>query len=300
MLSDDGDTLYGLSTYGGDYTACPEGLGCGFVFSIDLTTNKYTVLHEFKAAPSDGQDPTGTLILDPAGNLYGMTLAGGTNYTGTIFEITAAGAERIVYSFGAVPDGNEPAGGLVRDSAGNLFGATISGGTGSCTNGPGCGTVFEVTPSGKEKVLHNFTGGTDGQNPYLLVGNPAGNVFGISRTADNVETAVFEVNSNGEFSIAYDGSFVSQINNIIAGPSGTLYGEAYTAGISEPYCDGGCGEVFQLTPTGGGDGTVTILHAFDGTDGDYPDGLVLKNGILFGSTGSGGSTGDGIIFKLKP
>jgi uncharacterized repeat protein (TIGR03803 family) len=300
-LSKDGETLYGLSNYGGDYTACPEGLGCGFVFSLDLSTNKYEVLHEFQGGPNDGAGPNGNMVFESEGNLFGMAFDGGANFTGAIFEITSAGAEKIIYSFGPVPDGNDPAGGLVRDSSGNFFGATISGGTGSCQNGPGCGTVFEVTPSGKEKVLYSFTGGSDGQNPYWLVGNSAGAVYGISRTADNVVTAVFEVNSKGQFSIIYNGSFVSQITSLSLGPSGALYATA-TGGTVNPTCgDNGCGQVLQLTPDGSGEWTATVLHAFDGSDGEYVNfGVVVRNGDLYGATAYGGPTGNGTIFKLVP
>ncbi len=301
VLSKNGATLYGLSNYGGDYTACPEGLGCGFVFSMDLSTNQYKVLHEFKGGQNDGQDPTGNMVLDSEGNLFGMALNGGANFTGAIFEITPAGAEKIIYSFGPVPDGNDPAGGLVRDSAGNFFGATISGGTGSCQNGPGCGTVFEVTPSGKEKVLYSFTGGSDGQNPYWLVGNFAGDVYGVSRTADNVVTAVFQVNSKGQFSVIYNGSYVSQITSLSIGPSGTLYATATGGTVNSTCGSTGCGQVLQLTPDGSGEWTATVLHAFDGTDGEYVNfGLVTRNGDVYGATAYGGSMGDGTVFKLVP
>jgi uncharacterized repeat protein (TIGR03803 family) len=300
VLSSNGDTLYGVSNYGGDYTACPEGLGCGFVFSIDLSTHAYKVLHQFKGAPKDGAGPNGNLVLDSAGNLYGMAFGGGANYEGAIFEITAARVEKIIYSFGNVPDGTSPAGGLVRDSSGNFFGATISGGTGTCQNGPGCGIVFEVTPAGKETILYNFTGGSDGQNPYWLVGNSAGDVYGVSRNADNVVIAVFEVNSKGEFSIIYSGSYVSEITSLSMGPLGSLYATASGGNVNST-CGNTCGQVLKLTPDGSGEWTATVLHAFDGSDGDDVSfGLVTRDGDVYGATAYGDSTGDGAIFKIVP
>jgi len=301
LLSKNGDTLYGTTMYGGKYAgACSPGIGCGIAFSYDLATSKYKTVHTFQGGPNDGADPTGTQVLDSAGNLHGLTFGGGMNYNGSFYEITAAGTEHVLYSFGNAPDGTQPGWGLVY-FGGNYYGVTIGGGANLCNNG-GCGTIFKITPSGKETVLYSFTGGGDGQNPYELVGDSKGNLYGLSRNADNVVVAVFEVSSRGAFSIAYDGSYVSQIGWIIAGTDGDLY--ASGSGGNDSSCEpNGCGQILHLTPTGGGNGIVTLLHQFDATDGsilNVDEGLVLRSGVLYGTTNYGGSSNDGVIYKLKP
>jgi uncharacterized repeat protein (TIGR03803 family) len=297
VVSKDGSTLYGLSNYGGDYNACPEGLGCGFVFSIDLTTNKYKVLHQFKAGPGDGADPTGNLVLDTAGNLYGMAFSGGANYTGAIFKITTSGTESLIYSFGAAPDANYPAGGLVYHS-GALYGASISGGNGPCNNGnQGCGAIFKVTTSGKETILYNFLGGSDGRYPYELVGDSSGNLYGVSRDTNNQVTDVFEVSSKGVFSNFYNGSDVNEVTSVTPGPTGILYATATGGNESGNCAPNGCGQILQLNS----DNTASVLYVFNGTNGyGVTDYLIYRKGLIYGATAYGGEAQYGVIFSLKP
>jgi uncharacterized repeat protein (TIGR03803 family) len=297
LLNKGGDTLYGTTMYGGKESgSCAGGTGCGVAFSYDLTTSKYKTMHQFQGP--DGAAPIGIQVLDSAGDLFGVTNGGGTN--GTFYEITAAGTEKVLHSFGPAPDGMYPGGGLV-SYGGNYYGVTLGGGANTCYDG-GCGTVFKVTPSGKETVLYNFTGGSDGLSPYELVGDSLGNLYGISKTQDNTTAAVFEINSAGVFSIAYNGSYVSQIGFIIMGTNGNLYASSSGGDVSS--CgSNGCGQILRLTPTGDGNGTVTVLHQFDNTDGSilnpFQD-LVLHGGVLYGTTNYGGSSKDGVIYKLKP
>ena len=291
LLSKNGDTLYGTTQYGGkENGVCAGGTGCGVAFSYDLTTGTYKTMHEFQGP--DGASPIGIQVLDSAGDLYGVTNGGGTN--GTFYEITAAGKEKVLYAFGPAPDGMWPGGGLV-SYGGNYYGVTLGGGANTCNSG-GCGTVFKITPSGKETVLYNFTGGSDGQNPDVIVGPYKGNLYGLSRTQDNAGAAIFEINAAGDFSIAYNGSYVSQITYIIMGTDGSLYASSSGGADSS-------GQILRLTPTGGGNGTVTVLHQFDNTDGTmlnpFQD-LVLHSGVLYGTTNYGGSSNNGVIYKLKP
>jgi uncharacterized repeat protein (TIGR03803 family) len=293
LLSKNGDTLYGTTQYGGKENGlCAGGTGCGVAFSYDLTTGKYKTMHEFGASASDGNSPIGIQALDSAGDLYGLTSGGGTN--GTFYEITAAGTEKVLYAFGPAPDGVWPNGGPVR-SGGNYYGVTIGGGANTCNSG-GCGTVFKVTPSGKETVIYNFAGGSDGAYPWELVGDSHGNLYGLSKTQDNTTAAIFEINSAGDFSIAYNGSYVSGIGFIIMGTDGSLYASSSGGDDSD-------GQILRVTPTGDGDGTVTVLQQFDNTDGSmlnpFED-LVLHGGVLYGTTNYGGSSNNGVIYKLKP
>jgi uncharacterized repeat protein (TIGR03803 family) len=300
LLSKNEDTLYGTTMYGGKENGlCTGGTGCGIAFSYDLTTSKFKTMHEFGASSGDGNGPIGTQVLDSAGNLYGVTNGGGT-YGGTFYEITAGGAEKVLYSFGPAPDGMYPGSGPV-SCGGNYYGVTIGGGANTCVDF-GCGTVFKVTPSGEETVLYNFTGGSDGRYPWELVGDSQGNMYGLSKAPDNATAAIFEINSAGDFSIAYNGSYVSQIGYIIMGTDGSLY--ASSSGGDDSVCgSSGCGKILRLTPAGDGIGTVTVLHQFDFTDGamlnPFQD-LVLHGDMLYGTTTSGGSSKDGVIYKLKP
>jgi uncharacterized repeat protein (TIGR03803 family) len=297
LLSKNGDTVYGTTAYGGSHSdLCVPWVGCGIAFSYDLTTSKYKTMHEFQGP--DGASPIGIQVLDSAGDLYGLTNGGGTN--GTFYEITAAGKEKVLYAFGPAPDGMWPGAGLV-SYGGEYYGVTIGGGANTCNNG-GCGTVFKITPSGKETVLYNFTGGTDGQNPDVIVGTYKGNLYGISRTQDNATAAIFEINSAGDFSIAYNGSYVSEITYLIMGTDGNLYASSSGGDVSSG-APTGFGQILRLTPTGGGNATVTVLHEFDNTDGSilnpFQD-LVLHDGTLYGTTNYGGSSDKGVIYKLKP
>jgi uncharacterized repeat protein (TIGR03803 family) len=124
------------------------------------------VLHSFAGGP-DGTYPYAGLVGDSAGNLYGTTLYGGAYGAGTVFKVTAAGVESMLYSFTGGADGKEPQAGLVRDPAGNLYGTAVYGGLSGCL-GHGCGVVFKVIASGGESVLYSFCskdGCSDGANP---------------------------------------------------------------------------------------------------------------------------------------
>jgi uncharacterized repeat protein (TIGR03803 family) len=149
LLRDAAGNLYGTTKAGGTF-------GYGAVFKVDASGNE-TVLHNF-AAGADGISPYGGLIRDPAGNLYGTTYGGFPNYGyGTVFKVDRSGIETVLYTFTGGAGGGKPLfGSMVRDAAGNLYGATSVGGTG------GDGTVFKVDPSGTEAVLHTFYWRDDG------------------------------------------------------------------------------------------------------------------------------------------
>ncbi|MGC9237993.1 MAG: choice-of-anchor tandem repeat GloVer-containing protein, partial [Thiomonas sp.] len=145
----------------------------GTVFQI-TPMGVESVLHSFGAG-TDGNTPYAGLVMDASGNLYGTTVVGGTNNTGTVFKITPAGAESVLHSFGAGTDGNTPYAGLVMDASGNLYGTTSSGGAN------GYGTVFKITTAGVESVLHSFGSGTDGNTPLAgLVMDASGNLYGTT------------------------------------------------------------------------------------------------------------------------
>ncbi|MGO9648946.1 MAG: choice-of-anchor tandem repeat GloVer-containing protein [Terriglobales bacterium] len=283
------------------------------VFSAPAHAQTFTVLHTFTGAPNDGEGPFGQLIRDSAGNLYGTTTAGGVgkcgNYggCGTAFMLNKAGKEIAKFSFNG-RNGFSLLAGLLRDAAGNFYGTTVFGGDKTCEPPYGCGTVFKISKTGKETVLHKFTGTPDGWSPEaLLVEDAAGNLYGTTYEGgafDNAGT-VFKVDKEGNESILYN--FCSEANcadgnspypSVILDTAGNLYGVA-GGGIY------GAGVVYELDGTG----KETVLYSFTGfSDGGGPAAVLLAdaNGNLYGTTQGGGNLacgggdGCGVVFKLSP
>ena len=254
-----------------------------------------TVLHVFHGKQhNDGESPSGGVIADAAGNIYGTASYGGTGDCvllgikggcGTVFELspplTKGGkwTYTILYSFKGGKDGYLPFGDLVFDGAGNLYGATYFGGGKGTTCTPYyqyCGTVFKLSPpktkggAWTEKVLHSFKGVV------------AGAQFGDG------------ANPNG---------------GLVLDSKGAIYGTTYFGGNNvKEQCEGGvggtgCGIVFVILPptTKGGAWTEKLLHRFDGRDGsNSAAGVVFDgNGNLYGTTYFGPTSGHGLVFKLK-
>ncbi len=137
LVADSAGNGYGTTRYGG------TAGGFGTVFKLDRT-GRFSVLYSFAGNP-DGENPLGPVIVDSAGNLYGTTYYGGTFGYGTAFKLDTGGKLTELHSFNESPDGGHPIGGLIMDSAGNLYGTTSDGGDLSC-GFFGCGTIFEITP----------------------------------------------------------------------------------------------------------------------------------------------------------
>ncbi len=237
----------------------------------------------------DGGNPQSVLIMDAAGNLYGTTAAGGGHGMGTVFELSPTGTETVLYAFKGGKDGAAPTAGLVGDAVGNLYGTTSKGGS------AGFGTVFEISNTGVETVLHHFAGGTDGAFPTgTLARDGAGNLYGTTLDGglDN-DGVVYELPAAGGETILHaftggkDGSFPQ--GGVIYG-GGKLYGTS-SAGSKTPD-----GQVFGL----GVNGTYGTLARFNGTDGELPFGGLLMDsaGDLFGTTEEGGAKGAGVVYKL--
>src|ERR1700694_4213593 len=127
----------------------------GILTTTAMQAQTFTVIHNFAGSP-DGANPYGGLIRDAKGNFYGSSYLGGASGHGTVFVLRRNGSEAVLHSFTGSGDGTCPYGGLLQDRAGNLYGTTADGGT------SGFGVVFKLSPTGKETVLHNFTGGDDG------------------------------------------------------------------------------------------------------------------------------------------
>jgi len=179
-------TLYGTTKSGGGQncrSARQPGThihyGCGIVYSL-TTSGKMTILHRFGRSSTDGRFPEGDL-LDVNGTLYGTTFGGGGTACsgfgcGTVYSMTTSGAENVLYRFTGGADGQHPAAGVI-DVNGTLYGTTAEGG-----NAPSCycGTVYSLTTSGVESVLHSFAGGTDGMHPQAPLTPEKGTLYGTT------------------------------------------------------------------------------------------------------------------------
>jgi len=231
LVDDTEGNLYGTTIFGGvsDY---------GTVFEL-TPTGEEKVLYSFGGA--HGENSYAALLQDGQGNLYGTTYFGGAHGHGTVFEVTRTGTEKVLHSFAAGADGAGPFAGLVRDTAGNLYGTTIFGGT------SGHGTVFKITPTGEEKVLHSFGAEPDGANPYaLLVLDEQGNLYGTTYAGGaHGQGTVFEVTKTGTEKVLYSFGGTHGANPyaaLVRDTQGNLYGTTYAGGAH------GQGTVFKLTP----------------------------------------------------
>jgi uncharacterized repeat protein (TIGR03803 family) len=288
--------LYGTTTGGGEGTTCNTFAGtCGTVFKVSKS-GKESVLYKFTGG-ADGAQPWGNLLA-VNGKLYGTTIAGGANNYGTVFSLTTAGKVTVLHGFSNVADGAYPYAGLTSLN-GKLYGTTYAGGTGA-----GYGTVFEISLSGQEHVIYSFLGdGMDGQAPQASLLAVNGKLYGttVAGGTNNYGT-VFEVTTSGQETVLYRFGGTTEANPtaaLIAG-NGALYGTTFYGGpfICNTSQHIGCGTVFKLSTSG----KLSVLHNFRGTsDGEYPQaGLVPVNGMLYGTTFSGGASGAGTVFKVSP
>jgi uncharacterized repeat protein (TIGR03803 family) len=226
------------------------------------------------------------VIRDSAGNFYGTTEFGGLNGTGTIYALSSAGRDVVLYQFGPSPDASGP-GALLRGSDGNFYGTSLGGGA------FGYGTIFKFGPAG-EQVLYSFTGESDGGSPSAsgLVEDAEGNLYG---TTINGTGTVFKLNTSGELTTlhAFTGGSDGNMpwSGVIVDAAGNVYGTTEFGGSFN------LGTVFKINPAG----TETVLINFNGTDGSRPYGQLIRDteGNFFSTTWEGGTHNCGNIFKLN-
>jgi len=281
-------------------------LAAALLWATTAWSASYKVLYNFSNRMAF---PSSALVFDAAGNAYG-TAYGGQVDRGGIYQLSpATGFSGLHYFRG--PDGSFPVGKLVIDSLGNLYGTTQYGGA-TFKQGcdlDGCGDVFRLSPPSNGgawtlTVLYSFQDGNDGGNPMGGVTlDAAGNLYGTtSAGGENNCGVVFQLSpsNNGQWveNVLY--SFVGTDDgcmpqsDVLLDPAGILYGTASFAAHNE-------GTVWRLSPTQG-NWSLTVLHAFQGSDGSSPvAGVILDSlGNLYGTTWRGGNNNDGTAFELTP
>ncbi len=330
--------LYGTTNAGG-VQFC-EGPGCGTAYSLrprattcptTLCLWQEAVVYSFGGVNgicdgiSSGASPRrvrqrgtvelgscpglGDLTYDAAGNIYGTIPC----CYGAVYELTPNGTATALYYFAGGADGDTPEAGVIFDHAGNLYGTTAGGGSGR-----GCGTVFELSPSGSgswtKTTLYDFQCASDGSAPYGgVIFDSAGNLYGTTNFGGaNMVGTVYELSPAGggtwTFHLLYSLQYRGTFDFLLYGPTGSLAIDSSGSLYGTAVLDGafGGGSVFKLTPSNGA-WTYTSLHDFTGeSDGNQPFGNVLvdANGTVYGTASQGGLAngcgqfGCGTVWKI--
>ncbi len=304
VQSDDGK-LYGTTRDGGANHA-------GTVFSI-TTAGVLTTVYSFCSLPAcrDGSHPFAGVIRAHSGSLFGTTFKGGTHGGGTVFELKPGQGLTTVYSFcetGECADGLQPESTLLEAPNGNLYGNTSSGGNVAACAPTGCGTIFEMTPSGLLTTLHTFSG-QDGSSPTGALiqardGNLYGATYGGGTGAYEPGGTFFRISQDGVLTTLYnfcnfdyceDGS--NPESGPVEGTDGNFYGTTYQGGAL------GVGSIYKITPGG----ALTTPYSFSCSppegciDGAYPRAGLTQDtsGVFYGLCNFGGVNGNGAIFSLS-
>ena len=306
--------LYGTAPSGGAY-------GYGVVFKLAPNpkgTWKESVLYNFTGG-ADGGDPNSSLIFDSSGNLYGVSGCCGTYGAGNVFELTpnpdGSWNETVLYEFTGGFDGLWPAGPLIFDTTGTLYGTALWGGI-------GCGVVFKLTPNSDgtwtESVTYSFNDSPDLCHPQgSLVFDASGNLYGTGYWGGSTKCVIHGCGGVFELTPNPDGSWTESVLHRFSGgwdganpqgvltldTHGNLFGDAVNGTYDQSCGNNRCGTIFELTPRPDGTWKTHIAHMFTGgSDGGNPDsGPVLDAaGSLYGTAGTGGRFGYGLVFKLTP
>jgi len=215
--------------------------GCGTVFRLTKNSaGKWheTVLYSF-GGDGDGWQPSGGLLLDASGNIYGTTASGDSGCSmgsgascGNVFKLQRNGTgwmHTILYTFTGGKDGAQPSSGLIRDSKGNLYGVTNLGGS------FGFGTIFKLDVNNNKAILHSFKG-TDGAYPFAdLVRDAAGNLYGTTTEGGSSKVGtVFKLETGGTLRVLHsfhggsDGAY--PFSTLFQDAAGNLYGATVLGG----------------------------------------------------------------------
>ncbi len=260
-------------------------------------TYTYSTLTKFPATSKDSAVNPWEPITDSAGNIYGLSFYGGKYNQGTLWKATKSGTLSIIYNFGVTStDAERPIGTLLRDSSGNFYGESESGGTSNF------GTVFKITSTGKETILWNFTVELSAAGLPSLARDSAGNLYGFNTSGAG---SVFKLTSKGVYTTLYTFCSLTNCDDGMAPVGGPvlkgskLYGVTSEGGGSTACSPvNGCGTIFEVTTSG----VETVLYAFNGgIDASAPNGPLVEDsaGNWYGSSYYGGTGGYGTIFKLS-
>ncbi|HEY7095922.1 MAG TPA: choice-of-anchor tandem repeat GloVer-containing protein [Terriglobales bacterium] len=277
--------------YGTTFSGGVNNLGAVFVIS---PTGTESVLYSF-AGGTDGSHPVAGLFRDKTtGNFYGTTVSGGTANSGTVFMVTPAGVETVLYSFKGGVDGANPYSSVVRVGT-TIFGTTYNGGQ------FGYGTVFRLTAAGQETVLHSFNSAfptLDGSYPYAGLVPYQGVLYGTTTLGGlhNLGT-VFAITPGGVETVlhSFEGGTTDgqgPYAGVVFDNTGKLYGTTYLGGIDN------AGTVFTIAS-----GTESLLHHFRlrSTDGANPQApLIFNRGNFYGTTLHGGTANGGVVYRMTP
>jgi uncharacterized repeat protein (TIGR03803 family) len=306
LVMDAAGNIYGSSVQGGAF-----GSGTVWRLSPSDGTWIHTVLYSFTGG-ADGGEPYKGVTLDANGNLYGTAVTGGSGSCeggcGVAYKLTNSGGtwtQTVIHAFTGGDDGSGPGAGLTIGDDGDVYGMAPTGGA------LGEGTIYRMHEKKNGKwaldVIHTFTGGADG------IGGSAGRLVFRGRHLYGTATAG-GINSQGtvyeltparigewgfrtlySFKGTPDGGF--PYGGLLFDALGNLYGTTYYAGAN------GLGCVYQLAPGHGGEWKEAVLYSFKGgSDGAGSIGNLVfdQSGNLYGTTSGGGTTGDGVMFKLAP
>src|ERR1700685_2005705 len=288
LIRDAAGNLYSTFGYGGGTSFS------GGVFKV-APDGTETVLYSFTGG-ADGAFPISALVRDSAGNLYGTTTQGGSAGAGVVFKLDASGTETVLHNFTGGKDGVDPVGGLLRDKAGNLYGTTSLGGSSND------GVVFKINPTGKETILHTFTGSTtDGKYPTYtsLLMDTKGNLYGVTEEGGSSGGGIlYKLSKSGKLTILH--SFTGGTTdgcNVLGAPfldaAGNFYGTTSSCGTNK------LGTVWAVSKSGQEKG----LHSFAGgtSDGEYPLAGVIVDaeGNVYGTTETGGASNVGTVYRVS-
>lgn len=316
VIQDSSGALYGTAPIGGSGSFCySSSYGCGVLFKLTKSGSTWTihVLHDFGNSSSDGQYPSGPLLLIGS-NLYGVTNVGGTGSCypypgcGTIYKIGTSGSSYTTLHDFAGGVNHYPDGPLATDGSGHLYGTTVFGGSGSCDSGLGCGAVYSISTGGSGfTALYSFTGidNGDGASPESGVTVVGVNLFGTTATGGKTGCAIEGNNPAGCGVIfelfgndvgAYTESVIRKFDpangqspipsGLLAANSTDLYGTTSLGGNCTVHgFPNGCGLVFEITTSG----SYSIVHKFQGptADGAYPNGGTPAGKLVAPPSGSG-------------
>ncbi len=360
LSMDRGGNLYGATYSGG----VQQDSGYGIVFKMSPHGSNWTFIPIYAfSASGPGGDPDAGVLFGPGSLLYGTTSNGGTVFTlqpSPTFPPSLLSPWRINWLYSFPLNKDVPAGDVIFDSAGNIYGVTVTGGSNGCFDNQGCGMVYELTPSGGVwalSILYVFLGGADGQYPTGITFDSAGDLIGttVNGGAHDVgvifkltpssnswtESVLYNFDCNGTGGCSPLAGLVSDAAGNFYGSTGSQYGTifefsplnggwAYTVlaqippqyevGPSTPltldtagnlYGTLGSrdtnrpGAVFEVTHGSGG-WTFTSLHDFNGgSDGQAPSSTVAigADGKLYGTAiygGTCGGNGCGTVWEITP